>query len=200
MAGLVEIKQQERETRRRLILAAAQRLFAEKDFRCVTVREIAKTAEVSIGTIYNYYANLDDLLFDVFLKGSEEITERLEVERQRDQPCSLDRLCEIYIEYLNENMTFYQMIGHFMLGGILASGATEKLNLVMRALMERIDAILIAEGVKSETRLHSHALFSALNGIMISYARYPGRSRDEIRSHTKRLARLIARRFKGLGG
>jgi len=196
VSGLAEIKQQERENRRKLILSAAQSLFAEKDFRSVTVREIARAAEVSVGTIYNYYANLDELFFDVFLKGSEEIRERLETENRKDQPCSLDRLCEIYIEYLNDNMTYYQMMSHFMLGGRLAAGVTEKLNRATRALMDKAENILIAEGVKSETRMTAHALLAALNGLMISYAQYPGRTPHEIRSHTKRLAKLIAERFR----
>lgn len=195
MAGLAEIKQKEREIRCRLILSAAQKLFAEKDFRSVTVREIAKAAEVSIGTIYNYYANLDELFLDVFVKGTEEVTGLLEIEKQKGHPCSLSRLCETYIDYLNENMTYYQMMGHFMLAGRLGSQVTEKLNRVMRALMDRIEAILKAEGIEGETRLTAHALFSALNGIMISYAHYPGRSPEEIREHTKRLAALIARCF-----
>ncbi len=196
MAGLAEIKQRERDARRRLILAAAQSLFAEKDFRSVTVREIAKAAEVSIGTIYNYYANLDELFFDVFVKGTEEITEILENERQDNQPCSLARLCEVYISYLNENMAFYQMMGHFMLGGKLSSEATEKLNVVMRGLMDRVEAIIKTAGLKGETRLISHALFSALNGIMISYARYPGRTAGEIKRHTQSLARVVAGFFE----
>jgi len=192
LAGLAEIKQNERETRRRLILSAAQKLFAERDFRSVTVREIARAAEVSVGTIYNYYANIDELFFDVFVEGTEEITELLESEQRKNQACSLAGLCEVYIGYLNENMTFYQMMGHFMLGGRLSSDATEKLNLVMRALMDRVEAIVKAAGVPGETRLVSHALFSALNGIMISYAQYPGRTAGEIRRHTQRLAKVIA--------
>jgi AcrR family transcriptional regulator len=196
LAGLAEIKQNERETRRRLILAAAQKLFAEKDFRSVTVREIAKSAEVSIGTIYNYYANLDELFFDVFVEGTEEITQLLEMEKRKNQLCSLARLCEVYIGYLNENMTFYQMMGHFMLGGKLSAEGTEKLNVVMRGLMDRVQAIIVSAGVKDESRLVAHALFSALNGIMISYAQYPGRSRNEVRRHTQRLAKIIAGCFE----
>ncbi len=195
MGGLAEIKQQERETRRKLILGAAQKLFAEKDFRSVTVREIAKAAEVSIGTIYNYYANLDELFLDVFVKGTEEVTQLLELEKQKDRRCSLGRLCEIYIDYLNENMTYYQMMAHFMAGGKLGSQGIEKLNLVTRALMDRIEAILKAEGIENQSRMTAHALFSALNGIMITYAQYPGRSQEEIRQHTKKLAQLIAQRF-----
>ena len=38
---------------------------------------------MSIGTIYNYYANLDELFFDVFVEGTEQITELLEIEKRR---------------------------------------------------------------------------------------------------------------------
>ncbi len=195
MARLAEIKQQERETRRLLILSAAQRLFAQKDFKSVTVREIAGTAGVSIGTIYNYYQNLDELFVDVFVGGVEEIIGLLDSEKRGDRPCSLDRLCEVYIGYLNDNMTFYQMMSHFMLGGKLSDAATDRLNRCTREVIDQVAATVEVEGIGTDTRLIAQAIFSALNGIMISYATYPGRSLDEIRRHTLRLAALMADLF-----
>jgi AcrR family transcriptional regulator len=191
---LVDLKLKERDARRRLILHAARELFAKKDFRSVNVREIAKTAGVSIGTIYNYYANLTDLFLDVFLKSAEEIEQILNKENQSPSP-SLSKFCELYIAYLNDNMTFYQMMGHFMLAGDLPPDATDKLNHVMRMLMDRIEERISAQGAGFPTRLYAHALFSALNGIMISYARYPGRTTRQIKRHTLRLAEIIALTF-----
>lgn len=194
---LGELRIREREIRRELILAAAQRLFAEKDFRSVTVREIAREAGVSPGTIYRYYENLDDLFIDILLAGARAITSLIDAECSTDSGCSLRRFCEIYIAYLNENMTFYQMMGHFMLGGNFPLEKAEKLNPVMRDLMDRLEGIIQKAGLTGDTRLVSHALFSALNGIMISYARYPGRNLDEIRRHTLRLAGVVAEFFQG---
>ena len=194
-ATLEVLREREREVRRELILSAARKLFAEKDFRSVTVRQIAKEADVSPGTIYRYYENLDGLFLDVFFAGAREIIERLDEEYEKKRGCSLLRFCEIYISYLNQNMTFYQMMGHFMLGGKLAPEAIERLNPIMRELMDRIEGVLKEAGLKGETRLISHALFSSLNGIMISYAQYPGRSLDEIRWHTLRLSRTVAALF-----
>lgn len=190
-ATLGELKKKEREARRELILAAARKLFSEKDFRSVTVREIAKAIGVSPGTIYRYYENLDDLFLDVFFADAQEITERLDEANGKEAGLSIRRLCEIYIRYLNENISFYQMMGHFMLGGKLSPEATDQLNPTMRELMSRVESVIKAAGHKGETRLASHALFSALNGIMISYARYPGRSLEEIRDHTLRLAEIV---------
>ncbi len=65
----------------------------------------------------------------------------------------------------------------------------------MRKLMNRVEGIVKEAGLKGETRLVSHALFSSLNGIMISYAKYPGRSLDEIRRHTLRLSQIVAAFF-----
>jgi AcrR family transcriptional regulator len=196
---LPALKMKEREARRELILAAARKLFAEKDFRSVTVREIARAVEVSPGTIYRYYENLDDLFLDVFFAGARDLTELVHREHNNAQEFSLQRFCEIYVAYLNENMSFYQMMGHFMLGGKLSHEATMRLNPIMRELMSSIEEIIRKARPYGETRFLAHALFSALNGIMISYARYPGRDLEEIRRHTLRLAGVVAGCFDGSG-
>ncbi len=192
---LADLKQIERDSRRKIILDAALGLFAVKDFRSVTVREIAGQAGVSIGTIYNYYPNLTELFLDVFLNSAEEITRILDQMSEKTHP-TLEQLCEFYITYLNDNMTFYQMMSHFMLGGELSAGATRKLDETMKELMNRIEAALLSAGHQNNSRLTAHALFSALNGIMISYARYPGKNDDDIRRHTLRISAVIASVFK----
>lgn len=49
--------------RREQILAAATRVFAATGFERATIKEIARTAGVSEGTIYNYFRTKTDLLF-----------------------------------------------------------------------------------------------------------------------------------------
>ena len=200
VATLEALREKERGVRRHLILLAAQKLFAEKDFRGVTAREIAKEAGVSPGTIYRYYENLDELFLDVFFAGTLKITRRWDKEYEKEGSCSLPRFCEIYIRYLNEDISFYQMMSHFMLGGRLSINALEGLNPIMRDLINRIEKIVKEAGIQGQTRFVSHALFSSLNGIMISYARYPGRSLEEIRKHTLRLSQIVAGFFSPVRG
>lgn len=199
-ATLQELRKRERKIRRELILSSARKLFSEKDFRSVTVREIARKAGVSPGTIYRYYERLDELFLDVFFAGTGELARRIDARCGERGGCTLQEFCETYIDYLNENMTFYQMMGHFMLGGKLSQEATGRLNPIMRDLLDRVERIVKKAGVQGETRLAAHALFSCLNGIMISYARYPGRSLEEIRRHTMRLSRIVARFFERKAG
>jgi AcrR family transcriptional regulator len=74
MTTLHHLREEQRAARRELILSAARDLFAEKDFRSVTVREIARRAGVSPGTLYLYYKTLDELFLDVFFAGAREIS------------------------------------------------------------------------------------------------------------------------------
>lgn len=58
-----EERRRKPESRREEILAAARKLFAEKGFQRTTTREIALEAGASEGTIFNYFATKDDILF-----------------------------------------------------------------------------------------------------------------------------------------
>jgi AcrR family transcriptional regulator len=191
-----DLKDGRREARRAVIRAAAQDLFARHDFASVTARDIAREAGVSPGTIYRYYENMDELFLDVFFVGADEISALVQAESGRPGGCSIRRLCEIYVGYLNDNITYYQMMSHFMIGGRLSEGATGRLNPVMRRLIDLIEDVIRTARTPGDTRMTSHALFSALNGIMISYAKYPGRSLEEIRTHTTRLAGIVAGFFE----
>jgi AcrR family transcriptional regulator len=51
--------------RRTLILEAAARLFAEKGFHRTTTKDIAEAADVSEGTLYNYFENKDEMLMGI---------------------------------------------------------------------------------------------------------------------------------------
>ncbi len=190
-----DLKKREKESRRELIVQVAQRLFSEKDFQKVTVREIAKAAGVSPGTIYRYYKNLDDLFVEIFLNNAKEATQVIDTEMKTVPEPSLEKVCEIYVAYLNDNMTFYQMMSHFMLSSSLSAESAKRFDPIMRMLMDRIGNALQNSSAENMTRVTTHALFSALNGTIISFARYPGRSREETRQHTLKMAREIARRF-----
>lgn len=53
------------ETKRKLLLREAARLFAEQGFDGASMSQIAAACDISKANIYHYYANKDALLFDV---------------------------------------------------------------------------------------------------------------------------------------
>jgi TetR/AcrR family fatty acid metabolism transcriptional regulator len=66
------------EGKRERILSAAEELFCQKMFFETTISEIAKTANVADGTIYEYFENKDDLLFSLFEKRMKEFSSQLD--------------------------------------------------------------------------------------------------------------------------
>jgi AcrR family transcriptional regulator len=56
------------------ILDAAIQLFSEKGFHRTTTRDIAELADVAEGTLYNYFANKDDLLFGIMQRLTRSMT------------------------------------------------------------------------------------------------------------------------------
>ena len=53
------------------ILESASRLFAEKGFHRTTTKEIAEAADVAEGTLYNYFENKNELLFEILSRLTE---------------------------------------------------------------------------------------------------------------------------------
>jgi AcrR family transcriptional regulator len=108
MTGL---RQRNKADRDRRILEAAAALFREAGYEGAKIEAIASAAQVSIGTIYNYYRNKGDLLVAIV---SMEVNEVLNAGRgvvtepPRNVGDALDTLIGIYIEhslnYLSKEM------------------------------------------------------------------------------------------------
>lgn len=59
------------------ILEAAARVFSQKGYERATTREIADAADVSEGTLYNYFDNKLDLLIGVAHAFADEVTQKI---------------------------------------------------------------------------------------------------------------------------
>ena len=60
--------------RKQQILAAATAVFSQKGYAGATTREIAETADISEGTLYNYFASKQDLLIGLADAYADKVT------------------------------------------------------------------------------------------------------------------------------
>jgi len=76
-------KERERIFRRKEIMDAAVKFFAEKGFGSTTLEEIAGTAEFGKGTLYNYFQGKEEIykaIIDDVIENDEEIIKRADLD------------------------------------------------------------------------------------------------------------------------
>jgi AcrR family transcriptional regulator len=108
MAGL---RAKHKADRHQRIVEAAARLFRTQGYDSVKMEAIAAAAEVSIGTIYNYYKNKGDLLVAIVSMEVHEVLaagERVIADPPRNAEKAVAKLIANYIEhalvYLSKEM------------------------------------------------------------------------------------------------
>jgi TetR/AcrR family fatty acid metabolism transcriptional regulator len=89
--------------RRKQILDAAVKVFAAKGVHRATIREIARTAELADGTIYNYFENKNALLLGILDRLNE--TEQREAHFAQAGAVGLDQFLELYLKQRLDRLT-----------------------------------------------------------------------------------------------
>ena len=79
---------------KKLIEDIALRLFVEKGVTATTTKNIARTAGISEGTLYLYYASKNDLAWELFSKNYVELAVNLDRGQQQHQTLK-DKLAAI---------------------------------------------------------------------------------------------------------
>lgn len=144
----------ERQAAERLdrILDAASKLFADQGFHRTTTRQIAQAADVSEGTLYNYFDNKNDLLFSILERlGEYELPTDWEQEKlPLDARDFLVQMLWLRRDFVENNSVMLQAI----LSEILAnSELRERYNQQMIApTVKAIEANLQQRGVLDAAR------------------------------------------------
>lgn len=89
---------------RKLILSAAQRLFAGQGYDKVSIRNIADAIEYSPATIYLYYRDKNELLFELHREGFHHLIEEFQPIFELADPFEqLVEMGRLYIRFAFEN-------------------------------------------------------------------------------------------------
>ncbi len=108
--GISERKERERELKRSMMLEAAETLILEKGLEHLNMDEVAERAEVSKGSLYQYFNNKTDLVLGICHKAStmmNTMTSRVLTEDKT----GLEMVYQIGINYLKfagEHPEFYR--------------------------------------------------------------------------------------------
>jgi AcrR family transcriptional regulator len=190
-------KEKEREAKKGIIVRAAIGVFSEKSLREASLRDIAEAAGISHPTIYRYFEDKQSLFVEAFAQGAEELIDRLESVLDSQPPESLlEALAETFMGYLLEHEHYFTMMTQFMLDGSLSADSVARLNTSMKAFLDTLEKGVRLAGGAGNPRYLAHSFFASLNGILITFHKYPGRSREELTEHMKTLTLIYTQMFR----
>ena len=109
--GIQDRKQRDREALRRKIIEAAVQLFREQGYASVSMRKIAQRVEYSVGTLYLYYKDKDELFLAVQSFAFDQAFSYMRPALEQEDP--LDRvhqLGERYIRFGLQHPDLYQLM------------------------------------------------------------------------------------------
>ena len=114
--GLKERKKREKAARRNQILDAARLLLLEKGLYATSINQIAKQAELGVGTIYFYYKSKEEIFANLQEEGLAILFAHiLKISNQSLKPDEkLRRISLQYIRFSEENRNYYDIINYFL--------------------------------------------------------------------------------------
>ena len=155
-----------------LIRQAAVRVFSRKGFYKARAEEIAQEAGVAVGTIYNYFANKEEILLSIFQTEFEERIKlfRELLERNLSLPEIIQRILEAHFALLKQRGGLARVLvrERFNPGPGFEEQSIE-LYREMTGHLEKIISIGIKQGVvrPCHPRIVANALIGVVESISV---------------------------------
>lgn len=109
--GISERKEREKGEMKQLIMTAALKMFLEDGYAKTSIRNIADAIEYSPGTIYLYYKDKDELLYEVQRHGYDLLLQEFRAKANSDDPLErMHQLGRTYISFGLENPELYDLM------------------------------------------------------------------------------------------
>ncbi|WP_153723663.1 TetR/AcrR family transcriptional regulator [Sporosarcina cascadiensis] len=153
----------------------AVHLFSQKPFSVVSMRDIAKEAEVSSTLFYKYFDDQQRLYI-----------EAMKIEAQTMMICistihELSELVEYYIRHMFNEEVLYQMMAYFMLESA-GKRAALPANQEISKLIGHFEFVLLPL-YSVEAKRESQLLFSTLKELLITYKNHLSFSNEQALQH-----------------
>lgn len=177
---------------------AAERVFSEKGFGATKMADIAAEAGVGVGTLYNYFANKEEIFEEIFAGRSEEFHALIEQATHGKPPLEqVGAIIRTSMAYLEEHGALFAMfferggIGEVDIerigGKVLDAGYTRFLNRLELAMRAAVDAGELRSDIPMATMVA--VLSGARNGAVYSWLK--GQRRGHLPDMTENLLKLF---------
>ncbi len=114
--GLKERREREKEARKRQILTAARQLLFKKGIQSTSINQIARTAELGVGTIYFYYQSKEEIFYSLQEEGLDILYREIDaIGRAHTAPdAKLRQTGLAYLRFSSEQKDYFDIINYFL--------------------------------------------------------------------------------------
>ncbi len=118
-------RDRERLAREEEIVSAAENIFQQKGFEASSMEEIARAAQFTKRTLYQYFENKEDLYFAVVLKGFKRLFEYLSeaADNKQNGFVRIQQTCKAYYKFFKDNPETFRIFSNW---GYVKKNSTEE--------------------------------------------------------------------------
>lgn len=169
-----ERREREKELRRLQILDAARTLLLEKGMNGIAMNQIAEAAELSVGALYLYFANKEEI-FAALQEEGLAILERLATDAAGatgDPAERCRRLAIAYYRFYERHHKYYEIINYFLTAPQVAFPASLKAHVdaqggrILKIVAQALAEATGAAADDPQTGRLALLFWSSLNGIL----------------------------------
>jgi AcrR family transcriptional regulator len=126
--GLKERREREKEARKGQILTAARNLLFKKGIQATSINQIARKAELGVGTIYFYYQSKEEIFYWLQEEGLDILFKTINAIGGEDAPPDekLRRTGSAYLQFSDEHKDYFDIINYFLATPTVILGAEMK--------------------------------------------------------------------------
>ena len=171
--GIAERKEKQKQEIRKAILDASMKLFMEQGFENVSMRKIADLIEYSPTTVYLYFKDKNEILFELHELGFQKMAEyTTDLWSIKNPLVRLAKMGEYYLQFGLENPAFYELM--FILKAPMESlenlttncewrSGDQALGRLKETIQECMDKNLVEKG---DVHAISMAIWSMVHGMV----------------------------------
>lgn len=169
-------------SRKEEIIATASRLFYEKGFSAVSMRDIASEMDIKAASLYNHIKSKQEILSEIILKVADEFTQGMEnvLAANISAIKKVEKVIELHIDVtVNHSKALASLNNDWM----HLEEEDLKVFIKMRDDYEENFRIIIKEGIDSEEIKPNHPeviLFSILSTLRTLYLWHEKRGKLDV--------------------
>lgn len=173
--GLRERKEREKLERKEQILTAARKLLFEKGLKGTSINQIAKNAELGVGTIYFYYPSKEELFAALQEEGLEILHQRIiiAVKNAKSPEGRLKAIADAYLKFSQADKNYFDIINYFLSSPevVFAPNLKEQVDQHGNRILAVVEGA-IASGVENgrfrsvELRKNAVLFWATLHGVI----------------------------------